>query len=830
MTWFFPAVILVSAVADAVIGAIVLATNPSRSSNRGFVFLCSMTAVWLVCMFAGAMSSEPVSVDFWVRQTIVASLAVPFAGDAFRLSLTSERFGFREIWAVGRWWLIAWAPAALLCQTGFFLVSVTPSATHLHIPVYGPGFLLGVAYMVGAFAVLGWRFMNTLSEATGVQRTEVLFVFLGCFVSLGTGIAIWIVWTLASVPKVGALSTAPVVLLHGVIAYGIATRRILGVRHILRRATAHVLMAAYLVAVYAAAYLATLWLTRVLGSGAGEIAHLAAAVAAVLAVFPGAGWMQRFAARLFITDKTIAPERLLDQGNTIMQSVTTVDDLLEQVTRLLRESAGTDRVVVLLRQREEFRQVNGLESGASGVVLQAHDPLVTALGGQGGVLALDSIRRRQSTPALRALAAGMALHGAALCLGIRQKGTIKGVLLLGRRMSGRSYDEVEQRALLLVCDQLAVALENAELYTALQNAKVHDENLLASLTCGVVVVGTGGTVTVFNREAARLTGLPSGDVVGALVERLPSELAEPLKFTLARRAAVKDEEVMVRVDGSEGTPVQINTSLFFGPANEPLGAMLVMNDMTAVKRLEEQVRRSDHLASLGTLTAGMAHEIKNPLVSIKTFAQLLPERYADEEFRQTFSALVGQEVQRIDGLVGRLLNFSRPAASVLRPLHLHETIKGAIGLVAQQLRRKGIAVVLQLDAGSDRVNGDPEGLSQVFVNFFLNAEAAMSAEGELRVSTALVESWQWVSSRRATAGRPGVRVLVRDTGCGILPEHLARVFDPFFTTKTEGTGLGLSVAHRILTEHGAQIELRSAPGAGTTVDVVFPLLMEVAVQ
>jgi PAS domain S-box-containing protein len=830
MTWFFPAVILVSAVADAVIGAIVLATNPSRSSNRGFVFLCSMTAVWLVCMFAGAMSSDPRAVDFWVRQTIVASLAVPFAGDAFRLSLTSERFGWREVWAVGRWWLIAWVPAALLCQTEFFLVSVAPSATHLHIPAYGPGFALGVTYMLGAFAVLAWRFMQTLNKATGVQRTEVLFVFLGCFVSLGTGIAIWIVWTLASIPEVGALSTAPVVLLQGVIAYGIATRRILGVRHILRRATAHVLMAAYLIAVYAAAYWAALWLARGVGSNAGDVAHLAATVVAVLAVLPGAGWMQRFAAHLFITDKVIVPERLLDQGNAIMQSVTTVDDLLEQVTRLLREAAGTDRVVVLLRHGEGLRQMNGHEPGAPGLALPASDPLVAALGGHGGILALDSIRRRPSTPDLSDLAAGMARHGAALCLGIRLKGTLKGILLLGRRVSGRSYDDVEQRALLLVCDQLAGALENAELYTALQNAKVHDENLLASLTCGVVVVGTGGTVTVFNREAARLTGLRAEDAAGVPVERLPAELAEPLKFTLARRAGVKDEEVMVRSEGGGRTPVQINTSLFFGPANEPLGAMLVMNDITAVKKLEEQVRRTDHLASLGTLTAGMAHEIKNPLVSIKTFAQLLPERYTDEEFRQTFSVLVGQEVQRIDGLVARLLNFSRPAASELRPLHLHEMIKGAIGLVAQQLRRKGIAVVLELGADCDWINGDPEGLSQVFVNFFLNAEAAMAAKGELRVSTSPAEPGEWVSSRRATAGHPGVRVLVSDTGCGILPEHLARVFDPFFTTKNDGTGLGLSVAHRILTEHGAQIELRSTPGAGTTVDVVFPLLREVAVQ
>jgi signal transduction histidine kinase len=223
----------------------------------------------------------------------------------------------------------------------------------------------------------------------------------------------------------------------------------------------------------------------------------------------------------------------------------------------------------------------------------------------------------------------------------------------------------------------------------------------------------------------------------------------------------------------------------------------------------------------------MAHEIKNPLVTIKAFAQLLPERYADDEFRRTFSVLVGQEVQRIDTLVGRLLNFSRPAASVMQPVHLHEALRHAVRLVEQQLRRKGIAIVLQLDAAEDLTNGDPECLNQVFVNFFLNAEYAMEAGGELRVTTVGVDAGDWVSSRRITIGLPGVRVLVRDTGCGIAPEHLPRVFDPFFSTKSDGTGLGLSVAHRILTEHGAHIELRSTVGVGTTVDVVFPLLREV---
>ncbi len=225
-----------------------------------------------------------------------------------------------------------------------------------------------------------------------------------------------------------------------------------------------------------------------------------------------------------------------------------------------------------------------------------------------------------------------------------------------------------------------------------------------------------------------------------------------------------------------------------------LGALMVLTDITALKRLEQQIRRSDRLASLGTLSAGMAHEIKNPLVSIKTFAQLLPERYQDSDFRETFSNLIGHEIDRIDSLVNQLLRFARPAKPLLKPMHVHDVLEKSLMLVGHRLYQKEIKLARSWNAEVDTIRADADQLEQVFLNFFLNAMDAMKHGGELIVATEIRSAEEWIASVSAN-GNGDVReilcITVKDNGEGIKSEDIAHVFDPFFTTKDYGTGLGL---------------------------------------
>jgi signal transduction histidine kinase len=272
--------------------------------------------------------------------------------------------------------------------------------------------------------------------------------------------------------------------------------------------------------------------------------------------------------------------------------------------------------------------------------------------------------------------------------------------------------------------------------------------------------------------------------------------------------------------------VRASTSIFHGQDRQVLGALMVVTDITALKRLELQIRRSDRLASLGTLSAGMAHEIKNPLVSIKTFAQLLPERYNDSDFRETFSNLIGHEIDRIDSLVNQLLRFARPAKPHLQPMHVHEILEKSLLLLGHRLYQKDIKLTRSWQANVDTIRADADQLEQVFLNFFINAMDAMKNGGELSISTQIRTDEEWLSPLAQTNGENHevLRITIRDSGEGIRGEDLAHVFDPFFTTKDYGTGLGLSVVHGIIQEHGGQIEVESELKKGTAFHILLPLV------
>ncbi len=374
-------------------------------------------------------------------------------------------------------------------------------------------------------------------------------------------------------------------------------------------------------------------------------------------------------------------------------------------------------------------------------------------------------------------------------------------------------------------DQLGIAIENALLYTRLQDAKVYNDVLLDNLVSGVVAADPEGRLTVCNREALRILDLTASAAAPGrpAATVLPAPLATALQECLTQGFGVRDTAALLRPRTPTELPIRYGTAILTGSADRPMGGLLVLQDVSALRRLEEQVRRSDRLASLGTLAAGMAHEIKNPLVSLKTFVQLLPERYDDPEFRTIFTPLLGAEVSRIDAVVTQLLGFSRPVKAKLAPTPVHAAIRASLRLVAQQIKGKGLTLVEHCQAPADEVLGDEHLLSQVFVNLLLNGIDATPPAGTLTVATRVTERplSAWRVGQEASAW---IEVQVRDTGPGIAADDRPRIFDPFFTTKPNGTGLGLSVTYGIVCDHQGCIDVESEPGQGACFRVSLPLL------
>jgi PAS domain S-box-containing protein len=560
-----------------------------------------------------------------------------------------------------------------------------------------------------------------------------------------------------------------------------------------------------------------------------SIAHVTAAIVIAFAMAPARGVSQRLAERLFISSHQLDFRATVSKAAEILSSVTTMRDLLQRFGDTIANAVGTDRLSILLHERTGYRvayQVGAIDK-ATNMDLFADGPVANYLRTRREPVVLDELHRIRPTREVVVLIKRMRQLKIAVAIGIFAREHLAAIMLLGPRRSGRIYSIVAQEALQVLCGQLAVAIDNAELFTEVQNAKIYNETLLQNLTTGVIAAGTDERVTVFNNEVAGITGLDAQHVIDQSIDVLPEPMRAPLRETLRTGEGQQDRELVLRF-GDHGIIVRASTSIFHGEDRQVLGALMVLTDITALKRLELQIRRSDRLASLGTLSAGMAHEIKNPLVSIKTFAQLLPERYQDSDFRETFSNLIGHEIDRIDSLVNQLLRFARPTKPHLKPLHVHETLEKSLLLVGHRLYQKDIKLTRSWSAEVDTIRADADQLEQVFLNFFINAMDAMKSGGELTVSTALATDEQWVAalahSNGDGAANEVLRISIRDTGEGIRGEDVPHVFDPFFTTKDYGTGLGLSVVHGIVQEHGGQIEVESELRKGTAFHILLPLV------
>ncbi len=267
------------------------------------------------------------------------------------------------------------------------------------------------------------------------------------------------------------------------------------------------------------------------------------------------------------------------------------------------------------------------------------------------------------------------------------------------------------------------------------------------------------------------------------------------------------------------------------------------------ERLRQELTQTEKLKAVATLASGMAHEIKNPLTAIKTFAEFLPLKKHDPEFLEKFSKIVGNEVGRIDGLVHQLLEFAKPSPPVFVKTDIHKLLDDTLDFLNSKFVQHKINIIkdyINTDdhrSGTDghrlgenlSLNIDPNQIRQVFLNIFLNAIEAMGAGGELTIQTTdqrpetrdqkLEKSL--VSSLESKVCSDYLKIAITDTGCGIDKKDLSHIFDPFFSKKDGGTGLGLAIVHGIIKEHGGKITVESTVGVGTTFVVEMPIAKKV---
>lgn len=343
--------------------------------------------------------------------------------------------------------------------------------------------------------------------------------------------------------------------------------------------------------------------------------------------------------------------------------------------------------------------------------------------------------------------------------------------------------------------------------------------LQGCFACGIVSVDSAGRIVALTPLAHRLLRLPENAKQAQSSQILPVPVQSIIQEAQKTGEAVADRRVVLGPPHSPAGVLSV-TAMPVSFGEYTANVVVLLKDVSSTRKLDEHMRRLDRLASIGTLSASMAHEIKNALVPIGTFVGLLLEQNPDAELAGT----VRREMKRVDSIVSRMLKFAGPAKPTFSDVRLHELLEHSLRLIQHRVQGNQISFKRQFNAPSDSLNGDDYQLEQAFVNLLLNAVDAMGTEGLLTVGTDVVTRETGMALREGSSPPKWLRVDITDTGIGIAPENIGSIFDPFFTTKPHGTGLGLAVTRQIIEEHEGVIRVDSQPGKGTTFTVLLPVV------
>jgi len=397
-----------------------------------------------------------------------------------------------------------------------------------------------------------------------------------------------------------------------------------------------------------------------------------------------------------------------------------------------------------------------------------------------------------------------------VCVPLQHRGRVIGVLFVGNKEIG-PFTEQDVVRLRTFAHHAAVALENARLLHETKSTKEYLENLIASSVDAIVTLDPRGRITFVSRGGQCMFGCAEdGELIGRQVRALwacgPRDFRR-FRARLVRAGRVENYETELAMDTGGRLVVNISASFLRGAEGEVTGVLAVVKDVTSLRRLHEQIVRSERLAAAGLLAAGVAHEVGNPLTCISALAQVLMARTSDKAILDGLEN-IEVHVGRISRIVQDLTRLTRPAPATLREASVGNLVDTAVSLARHNPAVRRMKMDSVVDPALPAVRVAPDHLVQVFLNLILNAA---DSGGNLTI--------------RAVGAGGAIRVIFEDTGCGMTAEEKRRLFDPFHSTKDNEThlGLGLFVSHEIVRQHGGDLLVESQPGVGATVTVVLPV-------
>ena len=527
--------------------------------------------------------------------------------------------------------------------------------------------------------------------------------------------------------------------------------------------------------------------------------------------------------------------RVLNNIYYLSQYLSTVydrDQVLQTVLKTCVEGLGFDRAILYLYDDRSHRLVCHKTFGFSpedeksameaSYDIDRHDCIPTKVFRSSKTIFVKDIHSEEQATPLDLKISRVGRTDFFVFTPVKSRGRITGILGADTKVRQREIKEIDVESLEILANDAARAMERSDLYSHLLEERNFVESIVTHITNGIITLDAEGKITWFNPYSEAVFGMNRDEALGKdyreVFAGLPSWVDTIEKYLGPPEGGQGSIEYRcVFGDGREKV-LDVHFSSIRQERQDKDVFLIIVSDITQRKLMEEHLRRSDRLISLGVLAAGIAHEIRNPLTGISLLMDDLHDHMHDLPRERELIRKSLQEIDRLENLINGLLDFAAPSKQIKLELRsLADVLLNTLFLVKKLCENNHISLLMNSQSTLPMLLLDPEKLQQALLNLLMNAIQAMPEGGDLRVEV------KKVSAAESLLSMPAVRIAVQDTGRGISPEDIPYVFDPFFTRNTSGCGLGLSIVHSIVREHGGQISLSSQLGQGTTFRIDLPI-------